>query len=379
MQRIKCHAVLVLAAFWLSPQFAFSQELIAPADSTKDSRTKDMRRCLVSAEGKLGGRGSYSYLGIWDDLKKHVIKERNTGGFVYTTKLSNRSTPVANDDGFPARRESLFESPSQLSDRYVMCLLSSGYQWKDSAKTYFEEVRDLAQAGIAPAQAELGQLYFSFRNADRRLDYNQFASWTRKAAEQGYPIAQFNLSYAYAQGDGVERNDEEALRWMLRSAESGYARAKPMLQRQNQIRSQLRARREDAEDLDRDRKAATDGDAKAQFTLAARYEDGRGVDRDMKQAIEWYRKSAENGDRLAQGYLGVIYERGRGIKQDEAEAARWYRKAAEQGDGQSQFNLAFFYLHGHGVQMNKDEARKWFERARDNGFKAAEHALKEEF
>jgi TPR repeat protein len=260
-----------------------------------------------------------------------------------------------------------------------MCLLSSGYRWKDSTKTYFEEVQDLAQAGAAPAQSELGQLYFSFRNPERRLDHNQFANWTRKAAEQGYPIAQYNLGWAYAQGDGLERNDAEALRWMLRAAESGYARAKPILQRSKQMEAELRARREDVRDLDQDKAAAEGGDAKAQFKLASRYEDGRGVDHDMKLAMEWYRKSAEGGNRTAQGYLGVIYDKGRGVKQDEAEAARWYRKAAEQGYGQSQFNLGVFYLHGHGVEKNKEEAKKWLERARDNGYKAAEQALKEEF
>jgi uncharacterized protein len=356
-----------------------AQELVAPADSSKASRQKEMSRCLAVAEGKLSGSASYSRLGIWDDLKKEVLGERNTGGFVYTTQMSRRSAPVANDEGYPARRESLFASADPLSDRYVICLLSAGYRWKDSPRSYFDQVQELAQAGRPPAQAEMGLLLRSFDNPARRIDHNEFVAWTRKAAEQQYPIAQFNLAYAYTNGEGVARDEAEALRWMRAAAEKGYERAKPVLGRQDAIAAKLQSIRADTKDLEADRSAAEKGEARAQFALGARYEDGRGVDRDMKSALEWYRKSAEQGYARAQGYLGVIYDKGRGVKQDEAEAARWYRKAADQGDAQSQYNLGMFYLYGHGVEKNRDDARAWFERAQTSGFPPAAGALKDFF
>lgn len=340
-----------------------------------------MWRCLAVAQGQTTRQESYSILGIFDDLKKYVLKNRNTGGFIYTTMLSRRSSPVATEEGYPVRRESFIgtSSSDDLSDRYVMCLLSSGYQWKDSAKSYFEEVRDLANQGVASAQSELAMLYLSVGSGAGRVDHNEFANLTRKAAEQGYPVAQFNLSYAYAQGDGVEKNEEEALHWMVMAAKGGYERAIPILQRQEQIMEQLKSRRQDTATLESDLTAAQSGNAKAQCELAMRYEDGRGVDRNMSRAIEWYRKSAEGGYREAQGYLGVIYDKGRGTKQDDAEAIRWYRKAGEQGLGQAQYNLGIFHLYGRGLEANKEEARKWFERARDSGYANAELVLRERF
>lgn len=360
---------------------AFGQELSAPVASTKESRAKDMSRCLAVAQGQFSRQDSYSLLGIFDDLKKYVLKDRNTGGFVYTTTLSRRSSPVANDEGYPVRRESLFGSPSSddLSDRYVMCLLSGGYRWKDSAKTLFEEVLDLADQGIAPAQAGLGMLYMSYGSGAGRVDYNEFANLTRKAAEHGYPVAQFNLSYAYVNGDGVERNEEQALHWMVMAAKGGYARAMPILQRQEQIQAEMRSRRQDVAGFEMDHLATQSGDAKAQFVLATRFEDGRGVDRSMNEAIQWYRKSANSGFLEAQAYLGVIYDKGRGTKQDDMEAASWYRKAAEQGHGQSQYNLGMFYFYGRAFQTNREEAKKWFERARDSGYAGGATALKEFF
>lgn len=372
----------LLLAFIVIPHFstlAFGQELIAPIGSTKESRSKDMWRCLGVAQGQHSQQDSYSLLGIFDDLKKYVLKDRNTGGFVYTTTLSGRSSPVANEEGYPVRMKSLFSSNAsdELSDRYVMCLLFGGYRWEVSSKTFFEEVRELADKGVAPAQSGLGMLYRSYRSGADRLDYNEFANLTRKAAEQGYPVAQFNLSYAYALGDGVERNEEQALHWMVMAAKGGYARAMPILQRQEKIQAELQSRRQDVAGYEADRLAAQSGDAKAQFVLAARFEDGTGVDRSMSQAIEWYRKSANSGSIEAQVYLGVIYDKGRGTKQDDMEAVRWYQKAADQGDGQAQYNLGVFYFYGRGVEVNKEQARKWFERSRDSGFAKGDAALKE--
>jgi len=374
----------LLLAFIVTPLFstlAFGEELIAPAGSTKESRSTDMGRCLGVARGAFSLQDSYSFLGIFDDLKKYVLKDRNTGGFVYTTALSGRSSPVVNDEGYPVRMESLFNSNASddLSDRYVMCLLFRGYRLKDSTKTFFEEVRDLANQGVAPAQSGLGMLYQLPGSGAERLDYNEFARLTRKAAEQGYPIAQFNLSYAYALGDGVERNAEQALHWMVMAAKGGYARAMPILQRQQRIQAELQSRRQDVAGYEADRLAAQSGDAKAQFVLATRFEDGKGVDRSMGQAIEWYRKSATNGLIDAQTYLGVIYDKGRGTKQDDMEAVRWYQKAAERGYGQAQYNLGVFHFYGRGVEVNKEQARKWFERARDSGFAKGNEALKELF
>lgn len=188
---MKLHTFLVIVALQALCTTANGQALVAPATSTTESRARDMRRCLAMAEGQFSKSESYSLLAIFDDLKKYVINDRTTGGFIYTTALSRRSTPVVNDEGYPVSRASLFGPPSSndLSDRYVMCLLSEGYRWKDNTKTFLEEVRDLADQGVAPAQAGLGMLYRAHDSGAGRVDYNEFANLTRKAAEQGYPVA----------------------------------------------------------------------------------------------------------------------------------------------------------------------------------------------
>ena len=50
-----------------------------------------------------------------------------------------------------------------------------------------------------------------------------------------------------------------------------------------------------------------------------------------EERAEQWRKAAEQGDAKAQYYLGHCYNMGEGVAQDKAEAVKWYRKAAEQG------------------------------------------------
>ena len=45
-------------------------------------------------------------------------------------------------------------------------------------------------------------------------------------------------------------------------------------------------------------------------------------------AGEWYRKAAEQGNVRAQYSLGVMYETGQGISQDNVQAYLWYDLAA---------------------------------------------------
>ena len=53
------------------------------------------------------------------------------------------------------------------------------------------EVRAKAEAGDAEAQVKLGDMYYFGRGVPK--DYTQAVSWYRKAAQQGYAKAQYNL------------------------------------------------------------------------------------------------------------------------------------------------------------------------------------------
>ena len=52
---------------------------------------------------------------------------------------------------------------------------------------------------------------------------------TKRLAEQGNVIDQFNLGVMYANGEGVPENDVEAVRWYRLAAEQGLAQAQSNL------------------------------------------------------------------------------------------------------------------------------------------------------
>jgi len=79
------------------------------------------------------------------------------------------------------------------------------------------------------------------------------------------------------------------------------------------------------------RKAAEQGDARAQSSLASMYYNGLGIPKDYKQALYWYSKAAEQGLASAQFTLGLMYAEGVGVPKDNEKALFWYTKAAEQG------------------------------------------------
>ena len=51
------------------------------------------------------------------------------------------------------------------------------------------------------------------------------------AAEQGYAPAQYNLGVMYANGEGVAKNDEQAVKWYRKAAEQGDEDAKKLLEK----------------------------------------------------------------------------------------------------------------------------------------------------
>ena len=168
-------------------------------------------------------------------------------------------------------------------------------------------------------------------------NYSEAVKWYRKAAEQGFALAQCFLGVCYEKGQGVPQNYTEAVKWY--------------------------------------RKAAEQGNARAQNNLGVCYEKGQGVPQNYTEAVKWYRKAAEQGNAIAQNNLGVCYYNGEGVPKNYSEAVKWYRKAAEQGNAQAQFNLGYCYYHGEGVPQNYTEAVKWYRKAAEQGEAAAQYNL----
>lgn len=184
------------------------------------------------------------------------------------------------------------------------------------------------------------------------------------ALNEGDFESQVNLGWMYQEGKGVVTDREEALKWYKKAAEQGYVHAQYNLGR-FYFEGERPADKKEA--IQWYRKAAAQGHARAQYNLGWMYDYDEGITTNKKEAIQWYRKAAAQGDPRGQGALGVCYYEGQGVAIDKKEAVKWYRKAAAQGEDFAQYNLGLCYLEGQGVAVDKEEAVKWIRKAAEQG------------
>jgi TPR repeat protein len=118
----------------------------------------------------------------------------------------------------------------------------------------------------------------------------------KQAAEKNYGPAQLNLGTVYEQGQGgIDRDDKEASKWYL--------------------------------------KAAQNGEAEAQNSIANMYAGGRGVGRNPQEAIKWYKAAVGKGYAPAFAGYGALYERGDGVPKDAIKAHMFFNVAAATSSG----------------------------------------------
>ena len=151
----------------------------------------------------------------------------------------------------------------------------------------------------------------------------------KTAALANDPAAEYELGARYAEGRGVPQSTPDAVRWLGRAADAGFA--------------------------------------PAQFRLASLHEKGDGLKKDVQAARRLYVAAAGKGHAKAMHNLAVLYAEGIDGKPDYKIAAEWFLKAAGYGVTDSQYNLAILYARGIGVQTNLAEAYRWFALAAGNG------------
>ena len=202
-------------------------------------------------------------------------------------------------------------------------------------------------------------------------DY-EAVKWFRKAAEQGYADAQCDLGFMYEKGRGVPKDESEAVKWYRKAAEQGHERARKASEEAERRAAEAKRIAEEerakAEAEERARKASEEIAKNTRLAIEAF---------EAKRWEEGYRlsKNTDLKDKMIQFYLGRCYANGQGVAKDESEAVKWYREAAEQGFARAQHNLGVFYAIGHGVTQDYSEAVKWIRKAAEQGDPEAQRNL----
>lgn len=155
----------------------------------------------------------------------------------------------------------------------------------------------------------------------------------KRAAEQGHPEAQFNLSRKYANGEGVKKSHSEEIKYLQAAANQGLSIA--------------------------------------QYNLAVKYATGTGQSQDQEKATEYFERAARNGNADAQLELAKRKLAGLGTEQSDSEAIKWLEQAAENGSLEAQYLLARILEEGVLAKQDRKRAERYYRQSAANGYKPA--------
>ena len=250
--------------------------------------------------------------------------------------------------------------------------LSDTIQPDTDATDMLSAALQAADSGDVSAISNLGFMYVKGIGIEKNEEDG--VKWYRKAAELGHLTSQFNLGVMYAKGRGVEQNYVESLKWYKMAAEQGDLTAQATI---GMMYAKGIGCKKDSEAARRwYQKAASKGDVNAQYTLGNMYAKGIGADVDEFEAFRWYQQAAEQDHPNAQLNLAYMYGKGQGIERDDTKSFEWYKKAAEQGHPNAQFNLGVIYAKGRGTDQDTVLSKEWYDKSADQGNENAQRALK---
>jgi TPR repeat protein len=147
-----------------------------------------------------------------------------------------------------------------------------------------ESLKQRADAGDANAQNDLGAR-FGERDATQAFKYYSLA------AEQGLAIAQCNLAFMYARGEGTAKNMDKAVALYSKCAQQGHFMG--------------------------------------EYAIGYMHATGEGLPKNGPVAEKWFLLAANQGFLMAQRALVHMYEAGDGVAADPAKAVMWLHRVRD--------------------------------------------------
>ncbi|MCD8006182.1 MAG: sel1 repeat family protein [Oscillospiraceae bacterium] len=376
------------------------------ADSEKDYATALKLFEIAAEAGHPDGNYCLStyYLngtGVERDLEKALYyAKRATGSSSGREKalVEHISNEIEKEKQEAEAKRQAEEKRKQAQEtvRRLMTNAQTAYQNKDYNAT-IKYLEPLLKAGISRAQCLMAQLYHLGNGVEK--DDARAVQFYLLAAEKGDAVACHNLAMFYADGKGVEKDLDEALRWAEKAKAAGSDKADStiaVIRKAISNRDAKEAIAKSEAEFPDDKyslqelyylsvKYSKDGDyeksfgltlrlalkgvIQAQFNCGAAYTMGKGTAKDEEKAAYWYERAAVNGDSSAQTACGIIYQNGNGVAQNHEKALFWYEKAGEAGNTDAQRWCFSAYNSGFGESIKPDSAKAiyWIEKLAEKG------------
>lgn len=349
------HALMV----WHPDRFSGNEELIKKAEA-KTREIIEAFELLSSLSASQGAAGTAEQAEKAAPVRKAGTQDsQRAAGTAPMPQVERLTTTGKKGRGSSDRATWIITGVSVVVAGVLIAMLSKHTPKKEEAAqaTASSAATEAATKGTPPVHAQV-------EDTTKTKAETSVAS-NRERAERGDAEAQDNLGWSFYAGEGVSKDEDEAVKWFRKAAEQGNVRAQWHLG--HVYRFGTGAGIKDVnEGLKWWHKAAEGGEARAQWVLGAIYsthekeEDAyrTGLIKDDREAVKWLRKSAEQGNANGEIYLAGMFERGEGVPKDEEEAANWYRKAADQNIPEAQYDLGLLYAEGKVGRMSAEVWRK---------------------
>ena len=301
--------------------------------------------------------------------RKHaMIRWSNGYGQWQVTDLDSAHGTRINGKSIPA------ETPYDIHDGdtisfagYEFSFTATGGSTSSSSTTSTDSSQASASVRV---DSSAQKLFEKGQNYEGKEDYENAYLCYKKAAEQGYAPAMGSLGYVLLEGEGVEQDEEKALKWLRKGSNMNDGYSQYLL---GNLYVYGRAGLEEDYDeaLKLYRKAIEKGETGPLNQLCRMYCLGLGVEVDDDEAIKWgmkwYKKGAYEMDSGCMLQIGYLYDDDGGLPVNYQESVRWYRKAVDNDSDEGLYCLAWMYYYGHGVAEDEDKCYELMRQAADMG------------
>ncbi len=253
------------------------------------------------------------------------------------------SLPKPQEEAPQAKKE---PEPASPEEEYQK---ASSYAYGDGVERDMEKAalwwKKAAEGGHVQAQYSLGSYYLK---EPGRIP--EAVKYLAMAAENGDALAAYQLGKLYQAGTDIEKSQAQATYYFKKGAENGLADS------QLAYANCLIAEKNFSEAFAFAKKAAAQGNVKAEYQTAQMLAKGLGTEKAPKAAIEYYEKSASKGYTPALCALGVTLMDMAETEQDREKAFSYFAKAAEQEDARALYYMGICQYKGNGTVKNSDAA-----------------------
>lgn len=323
------------------------QEIIQPA-LQRPSRTNVWLSSYASVEPYIVPDGS----GRWLVCNRSPVPFEVCSAAFGATLVIDRRHDNSIADGVPARH---------AADLVFEKALAAN--WRKDDPTAFALFNEAANAGHADAALHVAWMLEAGQGVER--DDREAVRYFQIAAKRDVAKAHHELGGIFLHGNTVLPSDiKQAIAHFETSANGGVAASFGCLASIYFHGNGVPADRNKAEELLM--KGVAGGDDHSLNVLATIMDkENGGVS--TAQTFQFYRRAARRarqwGHAMPFFNLGLCYQHGRGVTQNLCRARRLFLIAASMGDADAALNLGVLHLRGEGTPVDLEKALHWIEQA----------------